>query len=128
MENRAPMSSSDVTGLLIGLPNARVFFFFTMCHSVCKSKNCTENAKCTGLHTHTHNNVSTQQRGQCKHTGNHVDTHDRHTQAHLEHPHKIWGSPVLFAAEISRLELLGKISLKVKLLISFLKKINWQQY
>lgn len=35
VENRAPMSSSDVTGLLIGPPKARLFFFFcfTMHHS-----------------------------------------------------------------------------------------------
>lgn len=62
VENRAPMSSRDVTGLLVGLPKAGLIFLYSAPLSE-ESVSAFLNMQNTQIYTH--NNVYTQQKRQC---------------------------------------------------------------
>lgn len=78
VENRAPMSSSDVTGLLIGLPKARLFF----------ALQCTiqqgQRLSVSEPHGSAHNNVYTQEKKKEKRIPHPRTGHGRQTYPDTE--------------------------------------------
>lgn len=75
VENRAPMSSSDVTGLLIGLPKAGFIFLYNAPFS---KERVSAFLNMQNTRIYTHNNVYTQQKSQCRlpDRGSHTHTPD----------------------------------------------------
>lgn len=68
VENRAPMSSSDVTGLLIGLPKAGLIFLYS---APLSEESVSAFLTMQNTRICTHNNVYTQHKSQCPLRGSH---------------------------------------------------------